>query len=131
MRDWQPGGMPYADLWKDMNVDEKVFDFYVRIITIMEGPYKGDAYVLAQDVYRIAKGSVVTKQAINQAYYCTIAGIESIVGPNIVREFKYANCHKVSDRTNLMWLKFCTNHCCPNHLCTTNWNLYFSQGGLD
>ena len=53
VREWVPGGMAYPDLYKSMKIDTKVFDFHVRIITIMEGPYKGDAFVFAQDMYRI------------------------------------------------------------------------------
>ena len=59
MRDWLPGGMPYAELYKGMQVDGKVFDYDVRIIRIEDGPDAGDAYVLVQDLYRIALASIV------------------------------------------------------------------------
>ena len=111
VRDWVPGGMAYPDLYKGMKIDTKVFDHDVRIVTIVEGPYKGDAYVLAQDEYRIAKGTAVKRQAIEQTQHCTKEGVERIVGPNIVQMFKYSSYQTVSDRTNLMWLKFFTSYC--------------------
>ena len=109
VRDWLPGGMAYPDLYKGMKIDTKVFDFHVRIITIVEGPYKGDAYVLAQDEYRIAKGTAVTKQAIEQAQYCKKEAVERIVGPNIVQMLRYSTNNNVSVRTNLMWFNFSTS----------------------
>ena len=105
-----------------MQIDTKVFDFHVRIITIVEGPYKGEVFILVQDVYRIAKGSALTRHAVEKTEHCTKEGVERIVGPNIVQMFKFSSYQTVSDRTNLMWLKFFTSYCCFNHLCTTNWN---------
>ena len=108
LRDWLPGGMAYPDLYKGMKIDTKVLDFYVRIITIMEGPCQGDAFVFAQDQYRIAKGLAVTRQVIEKTEHCTKAGVEKIVGPNIVQMFKYSSHHSVSVRTNLTWFRFST-----------------------
>lgn len=110
VRDFKPGGMAYDELYKGMKVDPKVFDFHVRIITFLDGPYKGDAYVLAQDVYRIAKGSAVNKSTISRVKWCQLQYIETIVGANIVQMLKYSSHHSVSDRTNLIWFKFCTRY---------------------
>lgn len=111
VRDWVPGGMAYPELYKGMQIDTKVFDFHVRIITIVEGPYKGDAFLLAQDQYRIAKGTAVTRQVIEKTEHCTKEGVERIVGPNIVQMFKFSTHNQVSVRTNLTWSRFSTKNC--------------------
>ena len=108
LRDWKPGGMAYAELWKGMQVDPTVFGFYVRINTIMEGPCQGDAFVLAQDMYRIAKGLAVTRQVIEKTEHCTEAGVERIVGPNIVQMCKFSTHNQVSVRTSVTWFRFGT-----------------------
>ena len=96
MRDWLPGGMPYAELYKGMQVDDRVYDYGVRIIRVLDGPDAGDAYVLCQDLYRIAKGSAMTKQAIEKALHCSEAGVEGLVGPNIMQMLKYSAYQTVS-----------------------------------
>ena len=111
VRYWLPGGMAYDELYKGMQVDPKLFDdFYVHIITIMEGPCQGDAFILAQGLYRIAKGLAVTRQVIEKTEHCTKAGVEKIVGPNIVLMLKYSTHTQVSDRTNLTWFKCSTSY---------------------
>ena len=108
LRDWKPGGMAYAELWKGMQVDTKVFDFYVRIITILEGPCQGDAFVLVQDLYRIALGAAYDASTIKKALRCQKEGVESIVGPDIIQMLKFSAYPSVSVRSNLMWIKFST-----------------------
>ena len=88
--------MPLAELYKGMQVDDKVLDYGVRIIRVLDGPDAGDAYVLVQDLYRIAKGTAVKRQTIEQAPVCTTGGAEGIVGPNIVQMLKYSAYQTVS-----------------------------------
>ena len=98
------GCMTPKEMCQGMKPDLKVLDMYVHIVRIEEGPSAGKAYVFCHHLYQIAKGQVITMQAIAKAHLCTNEGVDLLVGRNIVQMLKFSTHGAVSVRTNLTGL---------------------------